>query len=372
MSIPTPTAPDRAAQAVQGEQGEQGGAMETLAGFAAYAAAMEQSGAPILGHLVLYSVFETEVTRDRLHLWFTELGLDDTFLPPPIRQVDAFEQITGPRGVRATYQLTATPDADAGPRPRRRRRGDEKVTEVTLMMRNVSRDNLKLVRHLVREVRDEGAAELSYDPKMAEIVFWRDPLGSGTPGVGVLQIHPDEAAIAQLSESEQMKVRNTLDEAKQMYLRACTYYTSDRLRSVLRTYVEGLNAVKVRTSGGVYFVHRAHEAPLAALRELVSRLGNGSHLARVPLPDQEEMREMVVTAITTKTREELEDLVVDIATARRDGASEAKVEGLVKRFKAMQRSMAEHEELLGGSLDSTREAFKLVNAQVTSLLATAW
>jgi hypothetical protein len=60
--------------------GRRGGRpMETLAGFAAYAAAMEQAGIPILGHVVLYSVYETRVTRDDLERWFRVLtvsGLD--------------------------------------------------------------------------------------------------------------------------------------------------------------------------------------------------------------------------------------------------------------------------------------------------------
>jgi hypothetical protein len=47
---------------------------------------------------------------------------------------------------------------------------------------------------------------------------------------------------------------------------------------VLRTYIEDLNAIRVRPTGGVYFVHRRHAGTLAALRELVRRFG-----ARQPL-----------------------------------------------------------------------------------------
>jgi hypothetical protein len=38
--------------------------------------------APLLGHLVLYSIFDGRVTRDDLARWFTELGLNPAFLPP--------------------------------------------------------------------------------------------------------------------------------------------------------------------------------------------------------------------------------------------------------------------------------------------------
>ncbi len=38
-----------------------------------------------------------------------------------------------------------------------------KGREATLMIRHVSRDNSQIVRHLVREVRDEEATRLTYD-----------------------------------------------------------------------------------------------------------------------------------------------------------------------------------------------------------------
>lgn len=377
----TPTTPTPTPAPASASDGGQGGTLETLAGFSAYAAAMEQSGTPILGHLVLYSICETRVARTDLERWFRQFGLDETFLPRPIREVDAYEQVTGKRGVRATYKLTsATPTPNGGGAVTGRRgqsgktggKTDGKTVAVTLMVRHVARDDMKIVRHLVREVRDEGASRLSYDTRLAEIVFWRDPAGTGRPGVGVLQIHPNEAAIAQLSESEQAKVRKTLQEVEDTYREQCRFYNSDRLRSLVRTYIEGLNAVRVRPTGGVYFVHRAHEAPLAALRELVARFGDGSHLTRVPLPDQEEMREMVVAALTTKTKEDLDKLAADIAAARRDGASDAQMQVLLRRFQALQRSTAEHGRLLSSSLDDTQAALKLVNAQVTNLLAGTW
>lgn len=338
-------------------------APETFTGLTAYAAAVEQSDTPILGHLVLHSVAsKTRVTRDDLSRWFAELGLDETFLPPPIRQVDAYAQAAGSGGARETYRLSTTPTP--GP--------DDKTVTVTLMVRHVSRDNTRIVRHLVREVRDEEAATLSYDTRLAEIMFWRDPAETGRAGAGVLQIHPNEPAIAQLSETEQEKVRRTLADIEETYQERCRYYAGDRLRSLVRRCVEGLNAVRVHASGGMYFVHRAHGDQLAALRELVSRFGTGCHLTRVPLPAQDEMRELVVAAITTKTKEDLDRLAADIAEAGRSNASDTQVQGLLRRFKSLQQATAEHEQLLESTLDETRAALQLVNAQVSSLIAGSW
>lgn len=329
-------------------------------------ASLQAGETPIIGHLVLYSVYDAPVTHDELELWFTELGLDQAYLPAAIRESDAFERVTGKVGIRASYKLATEqpapptdPDAEAE---------EEKVIAATLMTRHVSRDNQRIVRHLVREVRNEIDSELSYDTKLAELLFVRDTSKTAHPGAGSIRINPDYTAIGALADEEQAQVHKTLAEIKAAYEEHCRFYTSDRLRKILRDYIEALNAVSVRTSGGVYFVHRQHEATLAGLRELVARFGNNSKITRIPLPDQDEMRDMVVTAFTTQTREELEKLAMDIATARREGASDTKIEGLHARFRALQNAAREHSTLLETTLEDTTTALQLVNAQIASLL----
>jgi hypothetical protein len=186
-----------------------------------------------------------------------------------------------------------------------------------------------------------------------------------------LLVTPDYAAIHQLPPAEHDKIGVILTEIKAAYQHNCTYLTSDRLRAVIRGYIEALNAIRVRPTGGVYFVHHAHAAHLAALRELASRLGDGSYLTRIPIPDQDEMREMVIAAITTRSRDELAKLAADIASAQRDGATESVIAALHKRFRDLQASAAEHAQLLNTSLDDTTAVMHLVNAQLASLLASA-
>lgn len=342
-----------------------GPASQREAGLVGYLQAMDTDGAPVLGYLVLYSVFDGRVTRDDLRRWFGELGLDQAFVPPPIRAVDAFEKVTGPAGIRITYPL----DADAG-QSRRRRRQDAQGRVATLMIRHVRRDRDQIVRHLVREVRDEAATRLSYDTRLAECVFHRDSTPAAPHGAGALHLAPDHAAIGALPPGEQDHVRAMLADLKTAYQRHCTYLGPDRLRGVLRSYIETLNAVRVRPTGGVYFIHRRHAGTLAALRELAGHFGSGSHLARVPLPDQDEMREMVITAFTSKSREDLDRLARDIATTQAGGdTTPAAIARLHKRFRDLQAATTEHAQLLNTSLDDTTAALKLVNTQLASLLA---
>lgn len=339
--------------------------------FETYTESMnENADAPLLGHMVLYSIFDGDITRDDLADWFRELDLDDTLLPPPLRQVDAFERVTGPDGVRVTYPLN-DPRA-TGPayrRGRRRRNELGKAKTAPLMVRPVRRDGDSIVRHVIREVRNEERSSLKYDTRLAVCTFHRDNNG-GSDGAGALQIEPNHAAIAKLPEAEQTTVHEMLTAIEDSYRHRCTYLTSDKLRSLIRRYVERLDAIRVRPTGGVYFVQRQHSPTLAALRELVSRFGQGSNLVRVPLPDQEEMREMVVAAFTTKAKDDLDQLAQEIAEAQRTKQYDAAAT-LYARFTALQQSTNDHSELLSTSLDETRAALDLVKMQLGGLLATA-
>ncbi|MER7129727.1 DUF6744 family protein [Streptosporangium saharense] len=339
-------------------------------GLDAYTEALEQGGAPILGHLVLYSVYDGRVTPDQLALWVQQLGLDAAMLPGPIRAMDVFERVTGPKGVRASYPL-ADPASTAPGGRRRRRPTDGTAVEALLMVRHVRRDTDRIVRHLVREVRDETQTRLSYDARLAEIVFEYDRAPTAAIGDGSLAVKPNRAAIAGLPEAEQTRVQDLLADLEDTYRQGCHFLTGDRLRGMIRAYVEGLDAIRIRPTGGVYFVTREHSDTLSRLRELVARMGEGSHLSRIPLPDQGEMREMITNAYATRATSELQALALDIAAARRDGLTGAAVQTLHKKFQTLQASAAAHSELLSSSLEDTTQAMQTVQLQLISLLQSA-
>jgi len=337
--------------------------------LAGYLEEMDAGDTPLLGHLVMYSIFDGQVTHRDLAGWFTELGLDSQRVPDPPRPVDAYEKVTGPSGPRVIYPLHDP--ASAGQRRRRPRAAERgRVQAATLMIRPVRRDGAQIVRHLIREVRDETATTLSYDTRLAECVFLRDN-DTDQAGAGNLQITPDRAAIAALPAAEQDQVNALLDELRRAYAHQCTYLHADRLRALLRGYIESLHAVRVRPTGGVYFVPRQHAGTLGALRELVSRFGGKSHLTRIPIPDQDEMREMIITAFTTKARDDLDRLARDIADARHGGASDTTLAQLHARFTELEAATSEHSQLLATSLDDTSAALRLVQAQLATLLAQA-
>lgn len=344
------------------------------AGFDAYTAAFAGGDVPLLGHLVLYSVYDGEVTRDDLVRWFAELGLDPDFVPPVLRPVDAYERVTGPDGVRWSYPMplqdAAGVIANAGRKVGKGPGRGVVRQQATLMVRPVTRDGGKIVRHVVREVRDGDQNRLAYDPCLGAAIFQRDN-DVDQAGAGELLVEPQTSAIDGLPAPEQTVVRHMLGNISSEFTRRCTYISGDKLRGVIRTYIESLSAVRVRPTGGVYFVHAAHAGILARLRELVSRFPEGSHLVRIPLPDAAEMREMVIDAFVTKAADDLNRLAADIATAQHQRADENTTRKLYQRFAALQAATTEHATLLSTSLDDTQSALQLVQTQLGSLLANA-
>ncbi|HEY3514593.1 MAG TPA: DUF6744 family protein [Kribbella sp.] len=340
-----------------------------------YLASMESQSAPLLGYLVLYSIFDSQVTPSDFARWFTELDLAPEFVPPPLRPVDAFERVTGPAGPRITYPL------DGKPLRGHRDRSEEGAPRqlATLMVRHVSRRKGVIVRHIVREVRDERANELSYVSKLGECVFTPDPkLGDGA---GTMALAVDRSAITKLPPAEQAQARGVLTEhlaeLDTKYQHGCTYLSGDRIRAAIRDYIESLGAIRVRPTGGVYFVERRHADTLAGLHELASRCGDKSHLARIPLPDQDEMRDLVIAAWRNKVTTDLQrlsrDIAAAIATAKDTGLSinEGNVQALVRRFQQLQTSTTEHSDLLNTALDEEQAALQAVNLQIASLLTQA-
>lgn len=329
-----------------------------------YVATMERR--PLLGHLVYYSIFDSPVTPDQLELWFAELGLDKQYLPGPIRPVDAYEKVTGK--AQRSYRLDG--ELDGGPRRRAR---DGKRHEATLLVREFFRDDQWIIRHVVREERNEEHAEhLEYEARVANCEFKRDGNPHAVAGAGSLVVTVDEAELGRLAPGEQDEVRAFLKEIEEGYERHRLYLSGDRLRGMLRAYVEGLNAVRVRQTGGVYFLQRRHADTVAALRGLVSRFGAGSRFWRVPLPDDEEMREMVIAEFVERAREDLQKLAGEIDKARRGGRASARaIEKLYGRFRRLQEAKEQHAALLNTSIDDADAAMQMVQAQLAALLSEA-
>ncbi|WP_109530024.1 DUF6744 family protein [Nocardia aurea] len=318
---------------------------------------------PVLGYVIVYSVYGGEITLDEATRQFQQLRLDTTILPGPLRADDAFLRVTGSDGVRDTYNLDHL-DTDTASGPSTQTPGGP-VRSARLMIRPVRRGSDRIVRHIVREERDEKATTLSYDEHLGDVTFERS---TGEHGSGQLVIRLDDPAVAALSDAEKRRVYALVDTVQQRYRWQCTYLGADRIRSMLLDYMRRLEAVPVRPTGGVYFVTADHAHTLEGLHRFVAGVGGQSMFARIPLPDQAEMRQLIIRAFIDASRDALQKLSLDIATARRNGASANKTKALLDRFLSLKAQTASYSRRLQNSLDETSSSFDLVHTQLDALL----
>lgn len=225
------------------------------------------------------------VTHDQLEKWFDELGLDKNFLPPPIRAYDAFRKAT--TEVSLEYPL------------------DQDGMSATLMVREVDFDNEQIVRHVIKEVRDRRGKKLDYDPHLATLKFLRGGrTAAGKRGGETFK----SAVMKHVTGPERQHVNSLIETANDRYKDLCANIHADTIRSIIRNYLVSLNAISVKPSGGVYFVHLSRQPTVDSLQELVQRVGQGCSFHQLPLLDTVEQREMLTDAFQTEVEDEIRKL----------------------------------------------------------------
>ena len=321
--------------------------------FNAYLTNLTGEDAPgLLGHLAIYNITGVDpVQHDELRDWFEELELNKKHMPGPPRAVDAFEKASS--AAKDSYPLGGK---------RKRNHGSQGQT-VTLMMRGIYRDETRIVRHLVRELADHENEELSYEVCLAEVQFVRSTDPTDPDGAGTMTVSPDRDEITRLRSDEQRSITDLLRWIETDYEHRTRYVSADRLRKMVRDYIEReLTAVRIHQ--GVYFVHRRHADTLAALRTLASRFSG--ELTRIPLPDTAEQRQMVDGAFEAKAAKDLESLARDIATVQAD-PKPYQVRHLHKRYQAVKEAAEDYQTTLDTQLTNTDATLELVQAQMASL-----
>lgn len=235
-------------------------------------------------------VIPVRVTRDTLAGWFDELGLDPAFLPPPISKSNAFRAATG--DMERSYDLL------------------EEGVSANLMIREVLYDEERVIRHITMETRDRRGAKLTYD-KVASLTFYRgDKTTRGTAASGE---HYKVKIVDGLSAVHRSEVDKLIVDLEARYNDLSVNLQSQAIRAVIRNYVTHLNAIPVRPSGGLYFIHNTRQAQLDSLQELVRRIGQGSSFSQCPLIDTSEQREMLSSAFEDDVEDEVRLLLTNLA-----------------------------------------------------------
>lgn len=247
------------------------------------------------------------VTRQQLEAWFLDLDLDLSYLPPMIKKVDAFRKASTLSS--REYDLS-------------------EAETVKLTVEEIDYNPEFVLRHVFRTVHNKRT-QVSSMAHVATLKFFRGARNAAglrataqhyktTVNKVMVEIGIDGKPTGKKYPLEGAELQHVVDlvaDFDQRYDDLAVNLQSDALRAVIRNYLTGLNAIGVKPTGGVYFVHNSRQRTLDALQELVRRIGQGCTFHQIPLLDTLDQREMLTEAFQTEVQDEVNKLLADISSA---------------------------------------------------------
>ena len=303
-----------------------------------------------LGNLVWFSVSDMEILRDDLVKLAANVGLPEKYVPAPIRPSDAFR--------RATSEIGGVLKVG------------EDITEV-LMVREVLSAEDRIIRHLIKEVRDKKNVRLDYE-QIGSIEFDRKWETMTTVAI------TDEA-------------KSALNKAKMLYSKYRDYFVGDHIRKLIKTVLGKCQAVGVRPAGAVYFTPAAYESTIKAMNLLVKNLpGNSVEMHYLPVVNADEQKQMLEeklrghvlsqvsqigsmlggNAEVLGVKRTLKSLATEFASALREQkvVSKSTANNAINQLQGLKSQVAEYEGLLETNLGEVRATIDVLRKQVRVML----
>lgn len=199
------------------------------------------------------------------------------------------------------------------------------------------RDDATVTRRIVRELVDNKGRKLKFD-EVVDIIFDRK---TGDLGANFLRTDP---------VAEQM-----VDEVRNAYAAWRGSLNSWACREWIRQYVVNLGSVRVRPSGGLYFLKEAHAGKLDALQQFVDSLPGSCEFHSLPLLDDRRQREFVQRAFEAESTGAVDELLVEMGEIMSSDKqiSEDKFHRYVDQYTELSERTHEYANLLEEKLDAT-------------------
>lgn len=295
-----------------------------------------------LGRLCWYSVDDSvNITRDDFNQKIKDAGIEFAELPP-IRPVDVFK-----RGCTDSQRKKYVPDIQE--------RIDLMLPDgcyLNHMFRRVGSEKGQVWRVLVRETVDAQGKELGYE-EVAKLVYdlknssfqTRWVVGSPLP-IEKDIIHAVSSYYAEWA------------------FRATTYSIREFIRKNLEWH---LHSIKVRPSGGVYFVQEQYSDTLMALEGVINDVGATFH--SLPLPDNSKQREMVRAAFEEESVSDINAMMEEMTQVLKGDKSitpDAYVD-FHERYNKMKTKVLEYSNILDEAMEKTASYLELARAQIGTL-----
>ena len=162
-----------------------------------------------------------------------------------------------------------------------------------------------------------------------------------------------------------------LEQIDDRYTDLSANLTEDKIRAVIRNYLTHLNAISVKPSGGLYFVHTSRQPTIDAIEELVSRIGQGCTFDQTPLPDDLKRRKMLTEAFQAEVEDDVRLLLGKVAEVN-DKAKGGKVKPQVyaelnAKYQEVQSRSEEYTRVLGLAMGRAASSLEIALDSVMDL-----
>lgn len=234
---------------------------------------------------------------------------------------------------------------------------DQAGIYLNYMVRPAGTDADNVYRNVVREQVDSSGHKLDYTEfirvnynAVADQVSFdeRVPFGTDTT----------------MLESIKQSIRSYFNQ----WSHRLTAYTVREL--VRRNLERNMYAIRVRPSGGIYFVSEEYSEQLDALERVINSLENGTTLHTLPLLDDGKQREMLRAAFEDESVGECDKLIGEMTEIlksdkkiTKDRFVQFKVE-----YDAMRKKVVDYSDLLDEKLDHTSTSLAIVKKTMTKLM----
>lgn len=343
----------------------------------------------LLGWVAWYGISDPSVKYDDLKQKVTDLGLDVSALPAPLRAGDSFK-----RACRYAEQKKL-PYGNLF---------------VNTMIRSVSQNTETVERHLVVEIVDADGRRLEYEvaahlilDKFAYTVTWfedgdrskprtrtfkhkQDAIDLRTnvesekgfdPDRWSLRVSTTEEAVLTIDRTDWSRrtknrnlVQDAIDRFQTEYTNATTFLDSQTLRQMVRRQLDLMRSFLLRRNGSVYFIPKDMEREAIAMCDLLDWIGHGSGFHILPLVDTAKQREMIQAAFEDEVHESAQTMLNTLQEAlhNKEPITKAAWIEYMNRKEALQERATEYSDLIDREFIKAGTELALLDDTMTELL----
>ena len=302
----------------------------------AYAASIQPD--TVLGHIAWYSLPDPHITKTQIEKIAKDTGIKEEHLPGEPRTSDAFK-----RAIRKTDLLktkyVSVPNSE---------------NKLSLMVRPVVSSGRKLEAHLVIETLDSAGKKLSH----VDAVAFQYDVDNGEFETENLA---DPMPYSYIVEAR-VKVFDF------MFKIACVDVEPQAIRNTFRQELWDMDALNVRSRGGIYFVPRASNKSLDKLEAFATQVGAEFHT--LPLPDNTKQKNMVMAAFESDVHAQAHETIEKLNKILLHGE---KIPPSVwarhkKRLDDLTERTAQYSDIVDTEMEKAGTELLVLNQKVTEVL----